>query len=140
MTDGKVPARLRWLAMFCVLMFAALATRLSRLLKMPVRTLVARVNDPRYYVYTPVPVASDVPKAVAFQIAEHPDLFPGVTTPLLPVRTYPEGDQAAQVLGYTGEISAAQLKEPAFHGYEQGDIVGQTGAEAAYERWLQGIK
>ena len=207
MTDGKVPSRLRWLALFCALMFAALGARLwflqvlsakanqlaaqqngirivqsdaprgriydregnlivgnrasltilvkrdalgsheeavlfrlHRLLKMPVKELVTRINDPRYFVYTPVPVASDVPKSVAFQIAEHPELYPGVSYGVLPVRTYPDGDLAAQVLGYTGEISAQQLKEPAFKGYAQGDIVGQTGVEATYERWLQGKK
>jgi penicillin-binding protein 2 len=207
MTEGKVPARLRWLALICVLMFAALGTRLwflqvlsakanqraaqqngirivqsdaprgriydrngnllvgnrasltilvkrqalgsheeavlfrlHKLLQMPVKALVTRINDPRYYVYTPVPVASDVPKSVAFEIAEHPKLYPGVSYALLPVRTYPDGDLAAQVLGYTGEISARQLKEAAFKGYSQGDVVGQTGVEATYERWLQGTK
>ena len=207
MTDGRVPARLRWLALFCVLMFAALTARLwfiqvlaagqyslearqngirivqetaprgriydrsgnlivgnrasltvtvnrqalgdqeesvlfrlSKLLKMPVKKLVAAINDPRYYPYTPVPVAADVPKSVEFEIAEHHKLYPGVATPLLPVRTYPDGSLAAQVLGYTGEISKSQLADPSFHGYSQGDIVGQTGVEATYEQWLQGTK
>src|SRR5256885_5019647 len=47
---------------------------------------------------------------------------------------------AAQILGYIGEISARQLKEHSFTGYTQGDIVGQSGVESTYERWLQGRK
>src|ERR671931_982039 len=123
MTEGRIPVRLRWLAVLCALMFAALTTRLwfmqvlaaqqfrkqevqngvrvvqeaaprgrildrngdllvgnratltlmvdrqgvgshmeavlyrlSKLLKMPGKDLWERINDPRYYVYTPVPV------------------------------------------------------------------------------------
>src|SRR5437588_421476 len=207
MTDGKVPVRLRWLALFFALMFAALTTRLwfmqvlasqqyriaaqqngirlvqdaaprgriydrsgnllvgnrasltvtvnrqllgnreegvlfrlSKLLKMPIKQLVTRMNDPRYYVYTPVPVASDVPRSVAFEIAEHPKVYPGVSYELLPVRTYPDGNLGAQILGYTGEISKQQLESPAFRGYTQGDVVGQSGVEATYEPSLQGHK
>ena len=51
-----------------------------------------------------------------------------------------QGVTREELLGYIGEISAGQLKEPQFKGYTQGDTVGQSGAEATYERWLQGHK
>src|SRR5207302_9032742 len=47
---------------------------------------------------------------------------------------------AAQLRGYTGEITAQQLRARQFKGYSQGDIVGQNGVESTYEHWLQGKK
>jgi len=114
--------------------------RLSKVLHTPVRDLLARLNDPRYYPYTPIPVAFDVSKRVAFYLGEHASRFQGVETPTLTVRDYPDGDLAAHVLGYTGQISADQLKDPRFHDYGQQDVVGKSGVEASYEQFLQGHK
>ena len=114
--------------------------RLARLLKVPVKDLTERLNDPRYLPYVPVPVAFDVSKQVAFYIGEHQGEFPGVDTVELSTRTYPDGGLAAHVLGYTGQITADQLKEKQFAGYSQNAIVGRAGVEAVYERYLQGIR
>jgi penicillin-binding protein 2 len=114
--------------------------RLARLLKLPVKDLTERLNDPRFLPYVPVPVAFDVSKQVAFYIGEHQEEFPGVDTVELSTRTYPHGDLAAHLLGYTGQISAEQLKERRFAGYSQNAIVGRAGVESTYERRLQGIR
>src|SRR5205823_5628073 len=73
-----------------------------------------------------------------FYIKEHPEMFPGVSYELAPLREYPNGDLAAHILGYVGEISQSQLVDPAFKGYGPGEIVGKAGVEAAYERYLHG--
>ncbi|MDP9342304.1 MAG: penicillin-binding protein 2 [Actinomycetota bacterium] len=114
--------------------------RLSKVLHTPVKDLVSRLNDPSYYSYTPIPVAFDVTKRVAFYLGEHQRQFRGVETQELTVRGYPNGDLAAHVLGYTGLISADQLKDPRFHGYSQQDVVGKSGVEETYEQYLQGRK
>ncbi|MCL5784651.1 MAG: penicillin-binding protein 2 [Patescibacteria group bacterium] len=54
------------------------------------------------------------------------------------VRTYPEGEKLAHVVGYTGEISEEQLKLPDYKNYHSGDRIGQTGIEAKYEKLLRG--
>jgi penicillin-binding protein 2 len=114
--------------------------RLSKLLGIPATKLGARLEDPRYYQFTPVPIAFDVPKRVVLFIEEHSDHFPGVQTQLVPVRTYPEGKLATQLLGYVGEISSDQLKQAGYkkRHYRQGQIVGKSGVEQTYEWWLQG--
>jgi penicillin-binding protein 2 len=120
--------------------------RLSNLLHVPVQDLLDRLNSVKYLPYQPVPVAEDVQKAAVFYIREHPELFPGVSYDLAAVRDYPEGDLAAHILGYTGEISESQLADtkdfpPAdlLHpGYQRGAIVGKAGLEATYERYLHG--
>ncbi|HEX8557894.1 MAG TPA: penicillin-binding protein 2 [Pyrinomonadaceae bacterium] len=60
-----------------------------------------------------------------------------------PQRRYPEQGVLAHVLGYVGEISPQQLKQPRFkdyaeNPYRQGDIIGQEGLESTYDRLLRG--
>jgi len=114
--------------------------RLSSLLKIPEWQLRQSLNTDQYYSYTPVPVAFDVSKPQWLYIESNQSLFPGVSVESLPVRTYPNGRTAAHVLGYTGQISSQQLKDPAYAGYEPGDIVGKAGVEQVYEKYLQGTK
>jgi penicillin-binding protein 2 len=113
---------------------------LAKLLRTTPKEMAKRVENIRYYRYQPVPVAADVSWKVVAWIKEHPSDFPGVDYLEQPVRTYPYGSLAAHVLGYLGQISPDQLKDPAFAGYQAGDIVGQTGVERQYERWLEGTK
>jgi penicillin-binding protein 2 len=112
--------------------------RLSTLLHVPVRDMLDRLNSVKYLPYQPVPVAEDVPKQTIFFIMEHHDLFPGVSYEVDPIRTYPGGSLAAQVLGYVLPISAEQLKEKTFAGYRPGELVGYAGLESAYEQALRG--
>jgi penicillin-binding protein 2 len=113
---------------------------LARVLHLTPSELTARVNDVRYYRYQPVPVATDVNVRVVAWIMQHRREFPGVHYVEMPVRTYPDGDLAAHVLGYLGQITEDQLKDPAWSGYVAGDVVGQTGVERQYERRLVGTK
>lgn len=113
---------------------------LAKVLDMGPRELAKRVEDVRYYRYQPVPVAFDVTWKTVAWIAQHPSQFPGVGWLEMPVRTYPYGTLAAHVLGYLGQISEDQLKDPAFAGYEPGDVVGQNGLERQYEHTLVGTK
>ncbi|HEX8119214.1 MAG TPA: penicillin-binding transpeptidase domain-containing protein, partial [Pyrinomonadaceae bacterium] len=60
-----------------------------------------------------------------------------------PQRRYPDNGTLAHVLGYVGEISPEQLKQPRFkdyaeNGYRAGDIIGQEGLESTYDRYLRG--
>jgi penicillin-binding protein 2 len=118
----------------------AVLGRLSDMLHTPVWRLRQALDNPQYYPFTPVPVAYDVKLPVQLYIGDYQELFPGVSVTKLPVRTYPFGDVAAHVLGYTGQISSEQLKSPSFAGYGQNDLVGKDGVELAYEKYLQGTK
>lgn len=112
--------------------------KLSQILEIPAAELGARLDDPRYYPYTPIPVAIDVPEKVVFYVREHASDFPGVALVKLPVRSYPLGRAGAHVLGYLGQISEEKLESPDFSDYEAGDIVGVAGIEAIYEHELVG--
>lgn len=55
------------------------------------------------------------------------------------VRSYPH-NSLASALGYTGEISKQQLDQYQKSNYEQGDFIGKSGLESAYEESLRGVK
>lgn len=113
---------------------------LSNVLGISVKAIRARLADNNYYSYQPIPVAVDVDKDIAFYISEHQSEFPGVQVVNAAVRNYPDGTLAAHVLGWVGPISADELKSPKFKGYGQSDLVGKTGVEQQYERFLRGNK
>jgi penicillin-binding protein 2 len=115
-----------------------LMARLSEVLGVRKSRLERRMNSDQYDRLRPVPVADDVSEADAIRISEHLEDFPGVEIDLVPVRTYPYGETAAHVLGYAAEISDEELAARASAGYRQGDLIGKTGVEAAYEVDLRG--
>ncbi|HUK78799.1 MAG TPA: penicillin-binding transpeptidase domain-containing protein, partial [Thermoleophilia bacterium] len=55
------------------------------------------------------------------------------------LRAYPLGDLGAHFLGQLGEISQQELSEPRFRGYKAGDVIGQSGVESTYDKWLRGV-
>jgi penicillin-binding protein 2 len=73
---------------------------------------------------------------IAARELEHPE----IKVELQPQRVYRYGKLAAHVLGYIGEISPKQLEYPRYRdaGYKSGDIVGQGGIEAVYDKILRG--
>lgn len=66
--------------------------------------------------------------------------FPTLRVEQIPQRRYPDNGQLAHALGYVGEISPEQLKQPEYRdkGYKPGDIIGQEGLESVYDEYLRG--
>jgi penicillin-binding protein 2 len=71
-------------------------------------------------------------------IESHRLELPGVVIQPEYQRHYPLETYASHVLGYVGEISEAQLKDPAFSGLQQGRIIGQYGVERTFDEYLLG--
>ncbi|TAH53663.1 MAG: penicillin-binding protein 2 [Chloroflexota bacterium] len=86
----------------------------------------------------PVLVKTNIPRVIAFQLQERTIDFPGVRVEIAPVRTYPEKDLASHILGYLGAISPEAFSDYEKRGYDQNDLVGVIGLEAAYEDQLRG--
>jgi penicillin-binding protein 2 len=119
---------------------------LSHLLNVPVKAITKSLQDQRYYDFQPKPIAEFVPERVAFYLEEHADEFPGVSVVPTSVRDYPwaqahhDPEFAAHVLGYLGQIQGAELEDPRFRRYGQNDLVGRSGLEQVYEKYLRGEK
>jgi len=114
--------------------------RLASVLNMSEKDILDKLNNARDAPLDPHVLAIDVSMQQIAYISEHSTLFPHVTIQALAVRQYPQGALAAQVLGYTGEISDTELNSPAFSGYQASDIVGKSGAEREFENALQGVR
>lgn len=85
-----------------------------------------------------VVLSQDLGLEKVFYLRENRDRFPGVDVERVFVRDYPRGYLAAHLFGNVGEVTAEQLKLPRYRGLRQGDLVGQSGIEYEYDRFLRG--
>jgi penicillin-binding protein 2 len=96
--------------------------------------------------YEPIPVSQLKPgigsTRRALQIEEMQEKFPGVTAQLAAVRHYPKpaGALASSILGYITPISPQQLKALPKNKQDvmRNTMVGATGLEQSYEKYLHG--
>lgn len=94
--------------------------------------------------YQPVPVATDVDRAVALRILEQPEDYPGVLAEQQSVRAYPRpyGINLAHVLGYLSPITSEELEQAEADGEDSvngASSVGRAGVEKQYDAWLRGV-
>jgi penicillin-binding protein 2 len=116
----------------------AVIDRLAKVLKIPPQEIQNRLEKAGYQSIESVVVASGITPGQATALAEYSQELPGVRLEAEAVRNYPNGDLAAHLLGYTGELTDQQLKDRQDQGYRLGDVVGQMGAEAVFESVLKG--
>jgi penicillin-binding protein 2 len=88
--------------------------------------------------YATATVATNITPEQLWYLSERQAQLPGVSVQKIYQRTYPLNDLAAQVLGSVGRISAQEVGMPEYKGINENDIVGQSGLEASYNRYLQG--
>ena len=112
--------------------------RLATLLELDEETLLRRIADVRYSPFRPVPVAIDVDPDIVLTVRQNQELFVGISAETIPVREYPEGDLAAHLVGYLGQISREELGETRYVDYRGGDLIGRGGLEQSYETELRG--
>ena len=115
-----------------------LVQRLARVLNVSPRALAREVDERRLDPLTPITVKTSVGEEQVNYLYEHQAEFPGVEIVQVYLRDYTYGALAAQILGYTGEISPEELKRLRRDGYRAGDRIGKTGVEAAYDSYLRG--
>ena len=113
---------------------------LSDLLDIPVEDLTTALDSKQYFDFQPKPVAEFVDEDVRFYIEEHQNMFPGVDVVDASVRSYPYGRMAAHIVGTLSQINGDEVDDPAFEDYGLNDLVGRSGLEATYEKWLRGKK
>ena len=115
-----------------------LIQRLAGVLNVSPVALAREVDERRADPLTPITVKTSVGEEQVDYLYEHQAEFPGVEIVQIYLRDYPYSALAAQVLGYTGEISPEELKRLRRDGYRSGDHVGKAGIEASYDSYLRG--
>jgi penicillin-binding protein 2 len=112
--------------------------QLSKLLDIPFGRLRAEVRVHRGDPLAPVTLKVAVnPDKIAY-LYEHESELPGVQVKQTYLRHYNSEELFAQGLGFVGEISKQQLKSMRDDGYRAGDRIGQSGVEAAFDKYLRG--
>jgi penicillin-binding protein 2 len=116
----------------------ATLNRLSEVLKIPAVEIQKRLEQEGYNSPSLIRIARDISPSQITALAEYGSELEGVEVDIEAVRNYPNGDLAAHVLGYTGELNDEELERRKQEGYRLGDIVGQMGVEQAFEPRLRG--
>jgi penicillin-binding protein 2 len=88
--------------------------------------------------YTPLLLKEDIGRDLLAAIEVHKYDLPGVVVHVTPRRHYLFGTFAAHLLGYVGEISAEELRRPAYETCKGGDYIGKFGIEKSFESLLRG--
>nr|WP_312578903.1 penicillin-binding transpeptidase domain-containing protein [Sedimentibacter sp.] len=101
-----------------------------------------RYNKTSYLSYHPVDIAYGISEKSVAMIAERSHELKGINVEVEPLRSYPEKESAAHMLGYLGKISQEnEIKEYINdNGYSPDDIIGKTGVEEKFEHYLRGEK
>jgi penicillin-binding protein 2 len=102
--------------------------------------LVKELNNPLRPKSQPILVKQNATVGDRAWVSAHEYEYPEITVEQQPQRHYRFGKLAAHVLGYIGEISSKQLELQRYidAGYKSGDIIGQGGIEAVYDKLLRG--
>lgn len=120
---------------------------LASLLEVPDSVVIAEVEKARARsAFQPRRAFKEVPFPIFSRVQENQFRLPGVTYEILEKRSYITDATASHALGYIREINDRELEarkeEAAKTGddamYRQGDLVGKTGVEREYEKWLRG--
>lgn len=113
---------------------------MAPVLGIPRDLIISKVRGQRQRLHSPVELRRDTPFAVVAYLEEHRQELPGILYFVESRRRYPYGKLGAHVLGYVREVRESQLAALKDQGYVLGDLMGQSGIEAAYEDALRGRK
>ncbi len=113
--------------------------RLSHYTHTPVEALWAEIEKNRNQPsYKPVPLMQDIGRDMLAVLEVNRYELPGIVIDVRLRRLYVNGQSAAHILGYVGEISSDELKSPRYADYKRSDVVGKAGVEKTFENVLRG--
>lgn len=84
-----------------------------------------------------VEISSNISRISMLEFNEQSSEFPGIDIITEPVVTYNSGTLASHILGTVGKITKEELDKNE-QGYDQNDIIGKTGIQYVFEKYLKG--
>lgn len=119
---------------------AATLDKIRRIPFLSIDTVLASLNKYRGLPsFVPIVVKEDAdPAEVAFIEARRLEL-PELSVKVEFRRYYRSGQATSHLMGYVGEVSEAQLRQPPYKNLRPGDLVGQAGFERRYDSILRGV-
>ena len=113
--------------------------RLARVLRMEADDVRRRVEEQFAALpFSAATVKQDVGLPIVLFLLENQERFRGVIVEKVFLRSYPHRTVGAHLFGTVGEVTREQLRQDRYREVSQGDRVGQSGVEYAYDRYLRG--
>ena len=113
---------------------------LATILQMDEESLKEKIKKARQFsLFNPTRIKRDIDFTTLSMLEENKSKLPGVEVQVESKRYYTMPAHASHMLGYAKEISDWQLDKLGEY-YQQGDVVGSSGLEAKYEKYLRGEK
>jgi penicillin-binding protein 2 len=86
--------------------------------------------------YRPIILKKHLSIAEVSNIVENISELPGVHVKRRPIRIYPYGMSSSHLIGYTGEVTEVEIEEN--EDLKEGDMIGKSGLEREYDRYVRG--
>jgi penicillin-binding protein 2 len=86
----------------------------------------------------PMPVMEELTREQIALFVERAAHLPGVDLEVQPLRTYPQGELAAHVVGHVRMSNEREEDEEYYFKYRLSDFVGKIGVEKAFDNYLRG--
>ncbi len=98
------------------------------------------IKGNRYSKYMTTTIAQDVNDTIVAYMNEHSDRLTGISIEEDTIRKYNYSEYISSFIGYTGKISTDEYNElsKVDKTYTTNDIVGKSGLEQYYEKYLRG--
>ncbi|MEM8675920.1 MAG: penicillin-binding protein 2 [Cyanobacteria bacterium P01_G01_bin.67] len=111
---------------------------IAKILEITPESLQKKVEEAGYNYPSLIPIARNLTPEQITALEEYQAQLEGIEIDIGKVRYYPQGQLAAHILGYTGELNPQELAHKKNQGYRLGDVMGKMGIESAYEAQLRG--
>ncbi|HLD69632.1 MAG TPA: penicillin-binding protein 2 [Candidatus Omnitrophota bacterium] len=111
---------------------------LSKTLEVDKKKLQKVYRQKAFGSFAPVAVAEDISREKTIILEENKFRFPGLYVQESFRRFYPPMRASSHVLGYVRKISPEKLEALRDYGYTHQSVVGETGVEESYDRYLKG--
>jgi len=112
---------------------------LGRLIGMKKEEIVAMIERKPVKPFESLTLKEDVSFAEVAKVEARKVDFPGLQINVVGGREYMYGHSASHVLGYIGNLSIEQLRDPHYSDVPPESVIGQFGIEKIYDRNLRGI-
>ena len=108
-------------------------------LDVPANTLTATIKrHKKQPSFKPIPVKQDISRDLLAVVMAHRFDLPGVNIDVKPRRHYINRYGGAHLIGYLSEISSTELSLRRHEDFRPGDLIGKSGVEKAFDRFLRG--
>lgn len=87
-----------------------------------------------------IPIRRNLSIQHVIYIESRPELLSCFQIEIEPARAYPYKASGSHILGFMGEISSRELQRLSKTDYSMGDVIGKSGLEKQYEKYLRGTK